>query len=521
MSSTSGVSGYRLGLSAMTRWHHSLLFSLGAATFIIAHPLFAFAYRNGPGGTYSTAPGLLSMILVYQILPMVGFFAVDRLLCWKGPRWLVDFYRAGLFSAALWLFFHLGRMLASEVGFLSTAIGATVFYWLSFRLARRHLLRGLLALSVLSPVCSAVFVQQTGLIGKAWAAPQLPIVERNTSKAPIFILVFDALGKDILFNGEQLDSERFPNIGALGGDSLVFTNAMTNFGTTEFSIPTMLQGQKARVPEYWEQRTHGLPGLGKGGLLRHYQNEGYRVAAFSAVYGCDQAPVCVTGEHMVRRYPLKAPQELANFFAVHALLPKAWMSNGYWTPFPIHTYATVLWQAFVDDVRVNGAGSAYFVHSMFPHHPYGYDATGFTGTVSFAGISTLEQHKAMYEKQVQYVDQLVGGLLDALKETGLYETSTIVLTADHGPVDIEDMVLGLDPEEPFGIGARIPLIVHSPKFDPGYTDIPYQHANLKDLLLTRTFTPSGRTYTRVFIGEGGKLKAYYYAERDGRWMLAE
>jgi len=49
-----------------------------------------------------------------------------------------------------------------------------------------------------------------------------------------------------------------------------------------------------------------------------------------------------------------------------------------------------------------------------------------------ARLSAPEQHKALYTAEVEYQDQQIGRLLDDLEQTGFFEHSMMVVTADHG-----------------------------------------------------------------------------------------
>ncbi len=85
-----------------------------------------------------------------------------------------------------------------------------------------------------------------------------------------------------------------------------------------------------------------------------------------------------------------------------------------------------------------------FMHSTLPHGPSRFlpDGRGYPinrkGYPGFAlGRWTdrqwlVDQSFQRHVLQVQYADALVGGLLDTLREVGLYDRAVILLTADHG-----------------------------------------------------------------------------------------
>ena len=89
-----------------------------------------------------------------------------------------------------------------------------------------------------------------------------------------------------------------------------------------------------------------------------------------------------------------------------------------------------------------------------------------------AGVQLPSQFNPAYASRIQKLDACFGEFLAALKKTGLYDNSIIILTSDHGDSLGENGRWGhaytLFPEI-----VRIPLIVHLPawmqadvKFDP-------------------------------------------------------
>jgi arylsulfatase A-like enzyme/uncharacterized membrane protein YbhN (UPF0104 family) len=77
-----------------------------------------------------------------------------------------------------------------------------------------------------------------------------------------------------------------------------------------------------------------------------------------------------------------------------------------------------------------------FLHYMDPHDPYfrhPYDGHGIARAANQHPTPDMagEMH-ALYQGEIAYLDENFGRLLAKLEELGLYENSTIVVTADHG-----------------------------------------------------------------------------------------
>lgn len=69
-----------------------------------------------------------------------------------------------------------------------------------------------------------------------------------------------------------------------------------------------------------------------------------------------------------------------------------------------------------------------FVHFSVPHFPFVFDAEGYNPP--FDPLRTAPDSE--YVQQLQFVDRLVGDLVDHLHSNGEYETTTVVILSDHG-----------------------------------------------------------------------------------------
>jgi len=99
------------------------------------------------------------------------------------------------------------------------------------------------------------------------------------------------------------------------------------------------------------------------------------------------------------------------------------------------------------DMSTQTSGSFFFVHLLMPHCSYVYDAecsllnpSSWEGTGSVqegvAGAVDTEESRrrkyALYLGQVRCLHKKLAGLFGFMKELGIYDTSTIILTSDHG-----------------------------------------------------------------------------------------
>ncbi len=91
------------------------------------------------------------------------------------------------------------------------------------------------------------------------------------------------------------------------------------------------------------------------------------------------------------------------------------------------------------------------------------------GQLDSSGLSAgeIEAIRTLYRGEVTFTDYHIGRLLNAMKESGIYDRTLIVLTADHGQSISEHNYMGHSTEL-FGEIVRVPLIIHYPyRFEPG------------------------------------------------------
>jgi hypothetical protein len=78
---------------------------------------------------------------------------------------------------------------------------------------------------------------------------------------------------------------------------------------------------------------------------------------------------------------------------------------------------------------LTGPGPVFrFVHFSVPHFPFAFDADGYDPPVD----ALRTEPDANYVRQLRFVDTLFGRLVEDMKQLRTYDTTTIVLLADHG-----------------------------------------------------------------------------------------
>ena len=515
-------------MSSFTRWWHSLLISSSLATWFVAQPLYGFIVGNqsfeGSTGSY-----VLLFMLLYQGFPLLGLFIVDRViieLC-KSAR-LHRICRSSLFIGAAAVFLRvawvdndltLGSEFASifsAIAILATLIATVIRFYQKVCLFAIYL-------SIASIVLTSWFALQVGLFGDIWtneSLASLPTKSQNDFKGdPIFIIIFDGLGGEVLFHEDTIDPNLFPHFAALGKDSAVFTNATTNYLTSSNSIRSMMTGEFIRDDVAFERR----PSWSRAeGILRILADKGYAVKFHDEMFRCQDAPYSIcddlvvptgTDMYQVTRdflvWFLPKPVSRAGRDTVLAFIGK---EASFHIPFDTtHQNSQNFWESLLINVSSERSpGTVYFVHILLPHQPYEFDRTG-------ARVRKLDEAQdfddfpkmaTAYQEQVVYVDTLLGRLIEKLKSEGLYDQSILIITGDHGPRSLalrkkfSGFATASDfPEQIDSLIPNVPLILHGPKIKPEISQLDYQHVDLLPSIVDFMMLDTTRSFEGVSVFE--------------------
>ena len=293
-------------------------------------------------------------------------------------------------------------------------------------------------------------------------------IERQSgANAPVVMVIFDEFPLISLLNRKrEIDSKLFPNLAALAGNSYWFRNATSNNEGTLLSIPVILTGT---IPQY---HPTPLP------LFREHPRN-----LFSLLSGSHDLKI---RENITQLNPRPTPKPFGPRFRLvvvdllvvylHLLLPSPWASR--WLPPVTQNWNQFVNQSspgparrawkdfradwsqraarfrlFVDSIRGGGRPTLYFLHSMLPHASWKYLPSGKLYTLSerpgVAGVVgpnsqgldvnqwledpwLVAQSYQRHLLQIMFLDRLVGELIRQLHQENLYDSTLLVLTADHG-----------------------------------------------------------------------------------------
>lgn len=454
------------------------------------HPEFLPAHQSEPVDILLLTLMLSLLLPVAAALVVQGLSVVHLRLGAGTYLALLGFLTAGLVLQGLKRI----PVPAEAALFLSLLSGAGfVFVYGRFSAIRTYL-SYLTPAVVLFPL---LFLLDSEIRKLILPGPESQVTAQSGANAPVVMVIFDEFPLISLLNGRrEIDPGLFPHLAELAAGSYWFRNATTNNESTLLSIPVILSGT---LPK---QRPYPLP------LFREYPRNLFSMLARSHDLRIREN---VTGLNPRRisapfgpRFRLLAEDLSVTY--LHLLLPSSWASR--WLPPVTQNWNQFLspgapgpirrgwkdfrvdwskradrFRNFVDSIEGAGRPALYFLHSMLPHASWIYLPSGKLYTLSerpgVAGVvgpnnqgldvnQWLEEPWLVLQSyqrhllQVRFVDHLIGELVRRLREQNLYDSTLLVLTADHGasfrPGDSRRLVTGTNYMDIISV----PLIIKAP-----------------------------------------------------------
>ena len=270
--------------------------------------------------------------------------------------------------------------------------------------------------------------------------------------APLVLMVVDELPLQTLLDDEgRIDARLYPNIAAFSEDATLFRNATGVAARTPYAIPAMLTGRlprEARAPVSSQYPGNLFTLLGRSHDLHVFES-------ITALCAGDACPTNESGTTPQRSLLLDAAS-----IWLKTLAPGEGKSSSWFRP------STVQWgqrsgraddawflldriqaderrrfEAFLSSI--DGRGTPFhFLHMVLPHAPWRLLPDGRHYDDRPLGMVDYEQRTSepwpalvnhqRHILQTMAVDGLVGAAMARLKEVGLYDRATVLLTADHG-----------------------------------------------------------------------------------------
>ena len=320
--------------------------------------------------------------------------------------------------------------------------------------------------------------------------------------APVVMLVFDEFPVASLMDEHgELQADLYPNFARLVEDGTWYRNATTVQQQTVAAVPAILTGVDPPADKLPIARDHphslftALAGT-------------YDITAIEPVTELCPASACPdrveppepTGDR------LGSLTSDVSIIAGHVLLPDDLASglppiDNSWSHFAEQAAAgdfdiverfnaqvredrRIAVDRFVDELGAPATAqpTLRFMHVLYPHFPWNHLPSGQTYPTPVpdpAAVTTgwgddewlIDQTYAQHLLQVQYVDAVVGRVIDQLEANGTYDDTLLVVVADHG-IAIRPNIKHRRVARPDTIGdiAAIPLFIKRPHQAAGEID---------------------------------------------------
>ncbi|MBO6935048.1 MAG: sulfatase-like hydrolase/transferase [Deltaproteobacteria bacterium] len=359
---------------------------------------------------------------------VIGFFRVRRDI----------FHEELVLKSGKGLAVLLACAIAAQLLYL--ALSAT-FRFLLARKGGRIMLRAWGSPVVAGAVCGALAL--FAVLGGEHAAAEdgshaAPSADQNN----VIFVVVDTLRADHL-PAYGYDTGNTPNLDAFAADAIRFDQAFANASWTRPSFASILSGRlptnhgvmgKAdslpdeivTLPEAMQEAGYHTRGLVTNFNVAPYYNfqqgfDHYEFLEPDHVLGADDSGSKLLLHQVLRRVVEK----------VYAIADVVYPGGAYQDAEVVNRRLGQ-WMESADE----GKPFFWFVGYMDPHDPYfvhPYDGNGYARAAhQHPEEAEAPELRRMYDGEITYWDEHFGNLVQELKDAGLYEDTTIIITADHG-----------------------------------------------------------------------------------------
>jgi Sulfatase len=465
-----------------------------AIAFTVAPPVALAAVEVLAGPLGRRVRRLVHLTVVAGLLGLLGLEVAKKLTPVRGPALVVVGVLVGIGGGVLY------------------AKGAGFRLWLRWLWPAP--IAFLLVFLLLSP--AAELLRSSAPV----ATDPGPAPSRRTG--PIVVVLMDEFPlMSLLDQRGQIDRRLYPNFARLAGGSTWYRNATAVTGLTEWAMPSLMTGRypaQDRLPIASQYPDNLFTLLGRSNRYKMHVFEGVSQLCPPSV--CPDARKSGGGDGLLGQAPPRQGgvrgllRDSARAWAEFASPRKATRD-----PAAALREATVgvaagpdastdparraqviksytrgiSFRRFLSSIRPTDPDqrALYFVHVLMPHQPWRYLPSGARypkrdpGRLVTNGRWTSEAwpmgitHQR-HLMQTAIADRMIGDLVTRLRQTGLYDRSLLVVTADHG--------IAFTPGQPgrATVGSRtapevlwVPLFIKRPgQRTPSTTDVNWEHVDL-------------------------------------------
>lgn len=245
------------------------------------------------------------------------------------------------------------------------------------------------------------------------------------------------------------------------GNFQIYPYAFSNYQATHDSIPSILNGHILdRTEEYLPTEKVDRPFLHENRYFEKYLARKYAIRVYqsddilfdSTEYGSVQARTYKANNlSALHEMHISWLARLKQLSLVYIRSDRFWsrlcseLVGFHHQPQRIGPLAAkYVWpDRLLEDFGAATQNTLFFVHLLSPHSPYVYRSDGSVRSLADANspdnhcgwcweTSKYQQSYRLYGEQVQFLAGQINRFLDGLKQTGLYDSTTIIIHGDHG-----------------------------------------------------------------------------------------
>lgn len=309
------------------------------------------------------------------------------------------------------------------------------------------------------------------------SAAALPLVDNPSDAPPVVLILMDMTGYMDVFDEEGRVYDYLPRIRQFMAEATVFHQAYSSGGYTAPSVGSLLvrepvanekgrnghkqyrwkalerEGQPTLWPDEFEET---LPGFFRkaGGRVAYIGFGSPFAETYPGFFDSVWSPA-LTGLSP-RQFASPFIRSLVHHMVEYLRIAKSPVAAIAKTFRLYHHLDREYYRGLAEDIVRFGdaairhglsSGDFLFLHLNIPHSPFVFDAEG--------GMNIVNDIPTAYVEQLKYADKLVGRWLDAMRDSGKWDGSWIIVTADHG-VDFRNW------EEKGDEKRHVPFIVKRP-----------------------------------------------------------
>ena len=432
---------------AAPRWRREVrafaeLFALNG--FAIAQPLLdifgkapdQFIYRGADRGD------IIAFALLVTLALPVGCWAVEALVGLASTRARDVVHRVALFGfAAVLLVIVTGGFLPRRGAIVAGLVGAGLAV---LAYARTRGPRLWLAFASPAPIAFLAVFLLGSQVAPLLRAPAGALATTVRTPTPTVVLVLDEFPLDALLAADgTVDADLYPNVGRLAATSTWFRQTTTVANFTSLAVPAILTG---KVPDGNRAATSADHPESLFTLL----GDAMPVTASEVVTSLCPPSLCEsigrpTGSlrallrdaRAVLAQRLDPDDDAPDPFAGFAEDDAAGSGEPKLRPSDLDRFTE-----FLDELGEDPTG-LHLVHLLLPHAPHRFLPDGSSYPVPEVDPAryidrwsdeetAVDSARIRFLLQLQWVDVLVGRLLDRLEEAGTFDDTNVVVVADHG-----------------------------------------------------------------------------------------